>query len=159
MALANHICLMLDQMVDDGIKRVEVKTYPTSTGHVVAINSGLMECLHSSLVVDAHAAGQMQTDIVNYLSTKNVVIVTDPEVWEFINGLHELVPGVFTTHESVHVIDGEGEVCMWESTEWEDPDAVLAMVTAVALSAKYGPAHVRTFLEEQSLHQVDTSDE
>jgi hypothetical protein len=66
-------------------------------------------------------------------------------------GLTELLPGVFVdfaNHTGLHIVDEEGEAVCWVDTEWEDPAAVTAALSAVVIAAKYGAGAVRQNLEE-----------
>lgn len=62
----------------------------------------------------------------------------------------EIVPGVFVLPGAgVYLVDDEGEVVMWEESEWEDPSAVTATVNACLLAAMWGTSAVRQNLSSR----------
>ncbi len=56
---------------------------------------------------------------------------------------------VQTETDSVHLMDGDEEIVMWDQREWEeDPSLVLNIITAVSLGYSEGADAVRRRLSQ-----------
>lgn len=69
---------------------------------------------------------------------------------EYREGFTEVVPGVFFSDDSVHIVDRRGEAVMWNYDEiCEDPDAWLASLCGVIIATQIGVEGVRERLMDK----------